>query len=251
MGAVIGALLGHQFDRGLSSFSGSSKSGRSRARFSSAAIKQIFFETTFMTMGHLAKADGRVSEHEIQIARQVMHRLKLRPEEVQSAIALFRAGKDPKTDIDQKLGQLKDACRRQPQLIRTFLEIQMEIIVSKSVAAPAERTALWRMASILGVGRVELTQLEAVFRAQRAFGAGANQAGPPGNRLEQAYRALGIKSSASDREVKTAYRRLMIQHHPDKLQAKGLPDAMMEAAKERTSEIRAAYETVREHRGNK
>ena len=67
--------------------------------------------------------------------------------------------------------------------------------------------------------------------------------------LEQAYKSLGIEATATDKEVKLAYRRLMNQHHPDKLVAKGLPESMMEAAKERTREIRAAYERIRDHRG--
>lgn len=247
LGAAIGILLGHQFDRGLGSAIPSPSRRQRRVRFSSAARQQIFFETTFLAMGHLAKADGRVSEQEIQAARQVMHRLKLRPEEVQRAIGLFRAGKDPQTDVEQKLAEFAAACRRQPELIRAFLEIQMSIIVSKDSVAPAERHALWRIADILGVGRVELTQLEALLRAQRTFGAG-RRAQPSQNKLSDAFKALGVDRDASDREITTAYRRLMNQHHPDKLQAKGLPESMMEAAKERTREIRAAYETIREHR---
>ena len=66
--------------------------------------------------------------------------------------------------------------------------------------------------------------------------------------LEQAHKALGIEPNSSDREVKTAYRRLMNQHHPDKLVAKGLPDSMLEMAKERTREIRAAYDMIKKNR---
>jgi DnaJ like chaperone protein len=250
IGAAIGVLLGHQFDRGLGSGKESPKSRRRRSRFSSEARQQIFFETTFLTMGHLAKADGRVSEQEIQVARQVMHRLNLRPEEVKRAIALFRAGKESSNTIEQKLAEFRSAFQRRPELTRAFLEIQMEIIVSKRSVAPAERKALWQIAHVLGVGRVELTQLEAIFRAQRTFGAG-QYAKQPHNALAEAYKALGIEANATEREIKTAYRRLMNQHHPDKLQAKGLPDSMMEAAKERTREIRAAYEKVKEHRNIK
>jgi len=251
IGAAIGVLLGHQFDRGLGSLKASPRSRRRRrVRFSSAARQQIFFEATFLTMGHLAKADGRVSELEIQAARQVMHRLNLRPEDVKRAIELFRLGKEDEKNVERKLGEFNTACRRQPELIRAFLEIQMEILVSKPKVAAAERKALWNIASMLGVGRVELTQLEAVLRAQRSFGAGQQEA-PARDRLSDAYKALGIEREASDRDVKTAYRRLMSQHHPDKLQAKGLPASMMEAAKERTREIRAAYETIREHRNIK
>jgi DnaJ like chaperone protein len=48
--------------------------------------------------------------------------------------------------------------------------------------------------------------------------------------------------------MKRAYRRLMSQHHPDKLVSKGLPEEMIEIAKEKTQEIKAAYEVVRRAR---
>jgi DnaJ like chaperone protein len=135
-------------------------------------------------------------------------------------------------------------------LIQAFLEVQLGIALSEGSISAQERSVLWRIADILGVGRVALAQLEALLRAQRSFG--QEFAGRPrGNDLAEAYQALGIEPQATDRDVKTAYRRLMNQHHPDKLVAKGLPDSMLEVAKERTREIRAAYEIIKEHRGIK
>ena len=66
--------------------------------------------------------------------------------------------------------------------------------------------------------------------------------------LEDAYQVLGVDSSASDAAVKTAYRRLMNRHHPDKLVAKGLPEEMMKLATDKTSEIQGAWEQIREYR---
>ena len=57
------------------------------------------------------------------------------------------------------------------------------------------------------------------------------------------------RRDASDAEVSKAYRRLMNQNHPDKLVAKGLPESMMKAAEEKTRQIRAAYDAIREARG--
>lgn len=245
IGALLGGFLGHQFDRGLKTGSGPFVGGAA-----SAARQEIFFETTFLVMGHLAKVDGRVSEEEIQAARTVMHRMQLRPEDVRRAIDLFNAGKRADVNIDDRVTKLRQTCGGQPELIRTFLEIQMDMAVGKGSITAAERQLLWRIARLLGVGRVELAHLEAVLRAQRSFGqhhAGQSRE----NALEQAYKALGLESDASDQQVKTAYRRLMNQHHPDKLVAKGLPDSMMEVAKERTREIRSAYERIKEHRSIK
>ncbi|MFQ5634994.1 MAG: co-chaperone DjlA [Gammaproteobacteria bacterium] len=246
LGAAIGAFIGHQFDRGLSV--ADLKSG---AGVSHAERQRVFFETTFRVMGSLAKADGRVSEAEIQVARAVMHQMQLRPEAVRRAIDLFNEGKQPGTDIDGQVQGFRRACGSQPQLVRTFLEVQLEIVLAKGTVTAAERTLLWRVADLLGVGRVELAQLEAVLRAQRHFRREAPDRAQQGLAVGDAYKALGIQPDASDKEVKTAYRRLMNQHHPDKLVAKGMPESMLEVAKERTREIRAAYELIKERRGIK
>ena len=68
------------------------------------------------------------------------------------------------------------------------------------------------------------------------------------NNLKGAYDILGIDQNATDQEVKKAYRVLMNEHHPDKLVAKGLPEEMMAVAKEKTQEIQAAYDQIREAR---
>lgn len=241
----VGYLLGDQFDRG---WRPRAAAGPGRIRDPGRA--EMFFETTFLVMGHLAKADGRVSEEEIQAARGAMHRMRLQPEAVRRAIELFTAGKQPGFDLGEQLARFRRSCGQDPGLVRTFLVFQYDLVLSKGAITPQERALLWQIASQLGVGRVELAQLEAVLRAQRGFGGTRPQTDTAAS-LAEAYRALGVEATASDREVKTAYRRLMNQHHPDKLVARGLPESMLEAAKERTREIRAAYEVIRSHRGLK
>ena len=199
-------------------------------------------------MGHLAKADGRVSEEEIQAARSTMHRWRLRPEDVQVAIELFSRGKQVDFQLEAQMAKLAAACQGQPQLVRAFLENLLEMPLSAGRIQASERDVLWRIAAGLGVSRVEMAQLEALARARRNFGQQPHPSMSSADELAEAYKALGIESSAADKEVKTAYRRLMNQHHPDKLVSKGLPESMMEAAKERTREIRGAYELIRDHR---
>jgi DnaJ like chaperone protein len=69
------------------------------------------------------------------------------------------------------------------------------------------------------------------------------------HRLDDAYEALGVDASATDAEIKRAYRRLMNENHPDKLASKGLPESMREIAEERTREISIAYKLIKEARG--
>jgi DnaJ like chaperone protein len=241
----IGVAWGHQYDKARAA-------GASGARFGAASrdVQELFFRSTFLAMGHLAKADGRVSEDEIRATRNVMNQLRLGPEQVKEAIALFSEGKSPEFDLDSQIAKLRAAIGGQKLLVRSFLEIQFYLLLSKGSIHSAERDSLWRIASGLGFSRIELAQLEAILRAQQSFG-GQSAAQSPQRDLDQAYKALGVESGVSDKDVKTAYRRLMNQHHPDKLMAKGLPDSMLEVSKEKTREIRAAYEVIKAARGFK
>jgi DnaJ like chaperone protein len=69
--------------------------------------------------------------------------------------------------------------------------------------------------------------------------------------LSQAYAILGVGHTATDADVKKAYRRLMNQHHPDKLIAKGLPEEMIRIATEKTQQIKTAYEQIKSERNMK
>jgi len=66
--------------------------------------------------------------------------------------------------------------------------------------------------------------------------------------LTQAYKLLDVAETASDHEVKKAYRRMMSQHHPDKLVSKGLPEEMMKMANEKTQQIKKSYDLIKKHR---
>jgi DnaJ like chaperone protein len=104
------------------------------------------------------------------------------------------------------------------------------------------------VASALGVSRAEIAQIESLLRAHAgARDAQVNEAAA----LEAAYGVLGVPADASNEAVKTAYRRLMNQHHPDKLVARGLPESMAGVAEQKTQEIRAAYEKIKARRGMK
>ena len=236
-GSVFGALLGHQFDQGL----GGSMAGIGRRG------QGAFFATTFEVMGHVAKIDGRVSEEEIQVARRIMHAMRLGPAEVQQAISHFTKGKRPDYPLQQRLRDLGSTIGQRRDLARAFVEIQLQAAVGAGEIDSGKRELLWMIAQSFGIDRVELAQMEAMLRTRRPGAQGAARQLD----LADAYRTLGVAASAGDKEVKTAYRRLMNQHHPDKLVSKGLPVSMTAVAEERTQQIRSAYERVKAERGFK
>jgi len=242
VGAVVGTFLGHQFDRGL----------QDRKARDWGGVGRVFFETTFGVMGHVAKADGRVTEAEIQAARGIMGRMRLTPVQVEEAIALFREGKASDWPLEARVRRLGEACGQRHSLRRAFLEIQMEAALSGGGLSAETRGVLWRIARALDLSRVEMAQIEALLRMARGHeGQRSRGLAEQGPSLAEAYRVLGLEPDASDSDAKLAYRRLMNQHHPDKLRARGMPDSMIPVAEEKTREIRAAWEIVRAARGLK
>jgi len=105
-----------------------------------------------------------------------------------------------------------------------------------------------------------LRQMEILVKAGRSSSssAGAGQRSSGGSSsarrttdlsLSDAYELLGVENTAEQNTVKRAYRKLMSQHHPDKLVSKGLPPEMIKIATEKTQHIKAAYELIKASRG--
>lgn len=243
LGALVGAALGHNFDVGLKRVAEAPDalpSDRER-------IQTAFFSATFAVMGRLAKADGRVTEDEIRNANQVMDRMGLTLAQRRMAQRLFNQGKAPDFPLDPVLDQLRQVCRRRHSLLRMFLEIQLQTALADGAMNPSERALLEHVAMRLGFDRRELAALEEMARAEARF-----RQGPQHQirrmSLADAYAVLGVDVDTDPVEIKKAYRRLMSQHHPDKLVSKGLPEEMIKVANEKTQEVKAAWEVVREAR---
>ena len=239
VGAVLGALIGHQFDVQAERREAGGHAG------GAAAVAERFFRATFRVMGCLAKADGHVSAQEIAAARAVMGQLGLTGEQVHAAIEYFTAGKQPGFDLVGQISELNRVCLGRPYLKRVFLELQIRAALAGNDLDEPVRALLTQIAARLGISAFEFAHIEAALRAQaRPFGAPATH----GEDLERAYRVLGVAAADSDRDIIKAYRRQLSRHHPDKLKANGLPDSMLEHAKQRTQQIIEAYELIRERR---
>ena len=184
-----------------------------------------------------------------------MARMSLSADMRRTAIRLFEEGKAADFPLDQVLDQLAYEIGRRRNLARMFLEILLQAAYGDGQLATPEEQVLLRVCRRLGIPEIEFRMLqkmaEAHFRFEQHAGAGeggARRPQPQGPSLDEAYGLLGLSSSATDAEVKKAYRRLMSQHHPDKLVAKGLPEEMMKVAAQKTHEIRQAYERIKEAR---
>lgn len=243
VGLAVGLFIGHAFDRGLVN----------TLRFGTPEhierIKTSFFETTFLLSGCLAKADGHISQAEIDHTESMISQMGLSAQQRERAIELFRQGAGPAFELEPVVTAFLQTSGPQRQLQQTLLLFLISLALADHKMEQAEHAMLQRIASLLGLRQAQLEQLLRMAQAQDHFhgqdGYGAQQ----GTTLEDAYTALGIDSQVSDRDLKRAYRKRMSENHPDKLIAKGVPEDMIKLATERSQEIQAAYQMIRQSRG--
>ena len=251
-GALLGCWFGHLFDKGrridLEGFSPNKADDISR--------QAVFFYSTFSVMGYIAKANGQVSKHEIAFATAYMDKMGFTGSVRQQAQDAFNEGKTTGFAIDKKLREFKRSCGRRHDLLLMFIEIQIQVAFSDGELDAAERAVLHNIAKQLGFSTRELDKLLEMIIAGAAFHQGGsyrsnNHQGQQGYRqpagpqqLNSAYKVLGVDKGSELKDIKKAYKKLMSQHHPDKLIAKGLPPEMMEVAKQKTQDIQAAYDLI-------
>lgn len=237
-GAILGAFIGHMLDRFVAGLRGG------------MGTRQVFFRALFSSLGHLNKADGRVTQAEIQAAEQLMQRLQLTPEERTFAIRAFNQGKQAGFRLEDALREFAQYSMLRHDLRQMFVEILLDGAGADGTISAAEQAVLARVCQAL---HIPAEMLAAMLNARRV-GSGPYRRQQSGRRelpLSQAYATLGIDESVNDAEVKRAYRKLVRQYHPDKLVSRGLPDEMMEKAKERVREINGAYDRIKQARGIK
>ncbi|THB71673.1 MAG: co-chaperone DjlA [Gammaproteobacteria bacterium] len=248
IGAILGAMIGRSYDKRARSL-GSSES--------IARIHQAFFKATFQTMGAVAKADGQVTKEDIKHAEDIFSRFNLSPEQRQRAISYFNNGKQLDFSLEECLTEFIQNCPSR-NLHRTFIQILLQTAYVDGVLHTAEEQLIVHIASLLRISEFELRSLEALVAAQfrrqqyqRAGGYQQQKAKATADELATAYQILGADKDTSNHELKKIYRKLMSQHHPDKLASQGLPEEMIKVATEKTKEITWAYDLIKESRGIK
>lgn len=320
-GAVIGFIVGHMFDKGYSQdFNSVGGFGRFFTNQEDAQKQAIFFHALFSVLGHIAKADGRVTEEEIKVASDLMDKMDLKGDTRKEAQQAFREGKEADFPIKSILKQFNDSCYGRKDILQVFLEILIQAAFADGKIDKHELKVLENVAKHLGFKQHHLRFLITSYEAEQRFrrgwekakqakeqaakqrsesrkqsagfnkGAGFNGANDSSNSsyrsgfgsgssgqsrengrsqsggyrqsyqqdrqpqytqqqsLADAYRIIGVKESDDAKTIKRAYRKLMTEHHPDKLVSKGLPKQALELAKQKTQDIQAAYESIRKQR---
>ncbi len=226
IGAVLGAVLGHHtMDAG---------SGLS----SLESRQSVYFIATFSMLGKLAKADGAVSQHEIDVIERVMREnLRLDPQARDFAIRIFSAAKDSDQEFMDFAEQFYTEFGSSPEMLASLIELLMLVAYSDSEYHPAEEAMIAAAVRLFGL-QDHYEQLRARFT------------GVPGD-IGRYYAILGCREGDSLAIVKKKYRRLAMEYHPDRVQSRGMPPEFSQAAEDKFKEIQHAFDMVEKHVKNR
>lgn len=236
-GGLLGMLLGSIVDRNLAFTSWAQLHARLQPKPAKLLDAQ---QTLFMLLGYLAKSTGRVSPEHIKMARVEMQRQQLFGAFQKAAIAAFSEGKDC------RLAELRSSLRhhyRTPEQSERLLLAGWRMVLVEGLATAKQRTILQQCASWLGCSKAAFARYEELARPLRSS--------PPRqalNELDAALQLLGVRRTDSLAVIKTAYRRQLSLHHPDKMIGAGAKPAQVQAATEKTRALHNAYALLRKHR---
>ncbi len=224
-GAVIGLILGHLVDGWLT------RGGLRRMRGLNpwARRHEVFSECVIALSAKLSKADGPVSRAEVDAFKT---EFRVAPEQMRAVGVQYDKAKQTPDGYEAYARRLGSAFADAPVLLAGVLDALRRIALSDGPMQPAESEFLTKVAAAFGLS-----------------GARAGQAAA-GSSEEDPYAVLGVARTASMEEIKSVWRELVRQHHPDTLMAKGLPKDYVELATRKMAAINAAYDRIRAERGD-
>ena len=226
LGALIGVAGGHAVDMAVDAYR--KKSGSP----DTDGTKQIAFTTAVIVLGaKLAKVDGAVTRDEIDAFKRVF---RVPDEEMKGVAIIFNQAKKDAIGFEPYARQVGQMFAGNVAVLEELLFCLCHIAEADGHYNPKEQEFLREVARHLGLD-------EATFRRIEAESLGP-QSGDP-------YTILGVARSASNEQIKSAWRKLIREHHPDTLVAQGLPQEFIAKANETVATINAAYEIIQKERG--
>ena len=233
LGAIAGAAFGHAYD---ASTDIEASRGEGAGRLSMETSQMAFFVATFSMLAKLVRADGRISQEEINaIERVMLEDLRLDAESRHHAMNIFRAALNSPGTFDDFARQFYGHFHQQPQLLDLMIDILVRVSLADGHLSDAEEQVIRSAVSIFRMSDTQYKQIRS--RHVRD--------------VDRHYATLGCDRNSSDEEIKRLYRKRVRDFHPDAIAAKGLPEEFTRFASEKFREIQEAYEEIRKERGMK
>ncbi len=235
IGGLVGGMIGFTFLGPLGALIGSvvgSRMGRnsvSRKNPNNFDHQVAFFAALFACLAKIAKADGQVTKEEInKIEDFITQKFNLDGEQRNFAINIFQKAKDDNVSFDAYAKQLASLLKRSPNSLMIFYELLFELAMADGELHPNEEKLLKKVPRIFGFNDGLYNQLFQKY----------------GLKTQNFYEVLGVSKQMNFDEIRKIYLKKRREFHPDKLISKGLPEELIEKAKEKFIEIQEAYEEL-------
>lgn len=194
----------------------------------------VFFTAAFSMLAKVSKADGRVSEREIEAVERFMTLdLQLDASGRETAKRIFRQAISSTDTFEDYARQFHGVFSGQPRILELMMDVLIRVSAADGAISEKEEAMLLSAISIFRFHHSDYQRLKDKYLPKS----------------DPSYAVLKLDKSASNEEIKKQYRALVQEYHPDKIQAKGLPDEFVKFASDKFTEIQEAYEKIRKERG--
>lgn len=222
LGALLGVAGGHAIDR---------YAGDDKPIDEEAATKKIAFTIGVIALGaKMAKADGVVTRDEIAAFREVF---QVPSEETKNVGRIWDMARRTSDGFEAYAAQIARLFYPASPVLDQLMGSLFHIANADGVLHDKEVEYLRRVADIFGFDELAFDRMRATY---------------VGDAGQDPYSLLGVEPTASDDEVKRAYRRMIRENHPDTLIAEGLPEELIAAATDKMAAINAAWDRIKQSR---
>ncbi len=236
-GALLGGLAGHAVDwmrdstRSLQEQEAPVGEAEADHRADDNTKKVAFTIAVIVLGAKMAKADGVVTKDEVHAFKQVFH---VPPEEMKNVGRVFNQARKDSAGFEPYARQIARMFRHNPNVLEELLDGLFHIARADGQVSNAELAYLRQVAEIFGLDEAAWERVKASAAAEEG---------------QDPYELLGLDPQASDDAVKSAYRKLVRENHPDRLVSQGMPQEFIDMANDKLAAINSAYEQIRKQRG--
>jgi DnaJ like chaperone protein len=229
IGAVVGAALGHAADEGAVHM----PFAPTKIAALIGGPDQVFAISVVVLSAKLAKADGAVKRMEIDAFKRSF---RIPPESAQDIARLFDQSRDSAEGFEPYARQMGETFAENRALLEDVMGALFVIARADGPINNTESEYLQRVHRAFGLDRMAWDRLRG--------GAPRVSPGEP-----DAYAELGLTRTATNEELRTTWRQLMRENHPDTLAARGVPLDFSQRAADRVARINAAWDRIKRERG--
>lgn len=242
LGGLAGFALGSLLDDNNGLFGRTYEKGQAEAEKYNEGQRNSFLFSMLVMASYIIRADGRIMHSEMEFVRRFL-RVNFGEEAVSQGehilLNLFEQRKQMDRQNPMAFKQTIQDCGAQMAANLSYeqrlqlLDFLVNIAKSDGNVCTAEIEALKEVALSM---RLSIKEVESMLNLS-------------GNSLEEAYKVLEITPNATNEEVRAAYRRLALKHHPDRVATLG--EDVKKAAEEKFQQINNAKERIYKARGIK